>query len=191
MSIFLDIIGSWVIRAALIAVMLKLTINLNNVLYQRTQQANANGLVAVVDSVIYADVNAAGYSRQGVTFDRTTTFYAVTWQSLSFYADISSSSGVELVKYYTTYSSGTKLYTLYRQVNSGTPMVLGNSLSQVAFKYYNASGVEDSTLINIRQVRVIVAARYVLTNANVNTKGTSSDTSFVYSDFRVVPPNLL
>lgn len=171
--------------------MLTLTVNLNNVLYQSTQRANTNSLVAVVDSVIYADLNAAGYARSGVSFRSDTTLNAYSAQSLYFYSDIVSGGGVELIKYYTTYSSASKLYTLYRQVNNGTAMVLANNLSSFAFSYYDASGVVTAVKSSIKQVRVMMTAEYVLTNAFVKTKGLSSDTTYVSTDIRVIPPNLI
>jgi hypothetical protein len=175
----------------LIVIMLTMTVNLNNVLYQSTQKANTKSLVGVVDSVIYADLNNAGYARSGVTFDPKNTFYTITSSAVSFYADIISGSGMELVKYYTTYSSSTGLYTLYRQVNSGTALKLGNNFSNVTFKFYDAAGAETADKLSVKQVRAIVQVRYVLQNAYVNTTGLSNDTCYVSSDFRVVPPNLL
>lgn len=192
MTIFLDIIGSWVIRASLIAVMLTLTVNLNNVLYESTQRANTNGLVSVVDSVIYADLNAAGFaSKYCVYFKSDTTFNAYNAQSVYFYADIVTGGTAELVKYYTTYSATTKLYKLYRQVNSGTAFVVANNLSGLAFSYYDANGNVTATKSSIKQVRVMVTARYVLTNSAVQTEGLTSDTTYVSASFRVVPPNLV
>lgn len=190
MSVFLDLIGSWIVRASLIAVMLTLTVNMNNALYQSTQQANAKGLVSVVDSVIYADLNAAGYNVSSPI--GSNTFYSFGATNLSFYADIDKSvGGVELIKYTTVYDATTKLYKLYRQVNTGTNALLGSNYSKVTFKYYNAGGVETASANAIKQVCVMVDARYVLTNAFVNTKGLTSDTMYAKSDFRVYPPNLL
>jgi hypothetical protein len=189
MTVFLDLIGSWIVRASLIAVMLTLTVNMNNALYQSSEQANARGLVSVVDSVIYADVNAAGYNVSSpVTSNTFNTFNAT---NLFFYADLPGGVTPDLIKYTTVYDATTKLYKLYRQVNSETNALLGSVYSNVTFKYYNASGVETAVAANIRQVRVMVDARYVLTNAFVKTKGLTVDTLYATSDFKVYPPNLL
>lgn len=188
MSVFLDLIGSWIVRASLIAVMLTLTVNMNNALYLSTQEVNAKALVSVVDSVIYADVNAAGYNVSSPV--PSNTFYSFSATNLSFYADLPGGVTPDLIKYTTVYDATTKLYKLYRQVNSGTNALLG-SYSNVTFKYYNAGGVETASANAIKQVRVMVDARYVLTNAFVNTKGLTNDTSYAKSDFKVYPPNLL
>lgn len=196
MTVFLDIIGSWVIRAALIAIMLTLTINLSNVLYQSSMQANTNGYLAAVDSAIYVDVSAAGYSGPSVSsFNRSNTFKSVSSQSLYFYADVVSAGGVDSIYYYTSYSSATKLYTLYRQLNNSTALPLGNNFSNITFKYYNAKGDSLSSpytpYSNIKSVRVMLTAQYVLKNAFVNTKGLADSTCYVSIDRRISPPNLL
>lgn len=189
MSVFLDLIGSWIIRASLIAVMLTLSVNMNNALYQSTQQVNAKALVSVVDSVIYADVNAAGYNVTAPAPSNTFTDFTAT--RLEFNADLPGGVTPDLIKYTTVYSEPTKLYKLYRRVNSGTNMLLGSDYSTIKFQYYDASGVETAVAANIRQVRVKVDARYVLTDAFVTTKGQTIDTMYAKSDFRVYPPNLL
>ena len=189
MSVFLDLIGSWVVRASLIAVMLTLTVNMNNALYQSTQQVNAKALVSLVDSVIYADVNAAGYGAASPV--TSNTFYSFSATNLSFYADLPGGASPDLVTYTTVYNATTQLYKLSRQVNSGTTALLGSDFSNITFKYYDASGVETAVAANIRQVRVMVDARYVLTNAFVETRGQTVDTLYATSDFKVYPPNLL
>jgi len=169
MTIFLDLIGSWVVRASMIAVMLGLTVNLNDALYTSTQAANNNGYVAVIDSVVYADVNDAGYN----VSDLSTTFQVADSTDLKFYADINGDGVPETLEYSMTQQPDST-YNFYRtasNVNSGNPSLIGNVQSLV-FHYYDSKGNQTSDLTKIKQIRVTVSASAT-------------------TDFKIYPPNLL
>ena len=181
MTIFIDLIGSWFVRASLVGVMLTLAANMNDAVYQSAQVTNAKGHISVVDSVIYADVNAAGY----LVPSTDTTFKSATSGNLRFYADIDLSGTVEDIKYLSVYNPTTNCYSLTRTINSGTAMDLGNDFTNITFKYYSAAGSEITNpwdYSKIRQVRVMLSVRA----DNV----TSAD-STISTDFSTYPPNLL
>ena len=187
MTVFLDLVGSWIVRASLIIVMLTLTVNMNNTLYQSNQQAYAKKLITAVDSIMYSDVNEAGYNVSGVTFQTATSL------DMQFLGDLNGGGVPETVRYYAVWDSTTRLYTLYRYVNnenSGIPTKMGNTFSTVSFRYYDKNGNTTSTLASIVAVRVNLVSRYVLTNAFATTKGQTKDTMYVSTDFRIQPVNL-
>ena len=176
MTILLDLIGSWFVRASMIAVMLGLTVTLNDALYQSSQQAGNNGNVAVIDSIIYADVNDAGYNVSPVS----STFQIAESTDLKFYADINGGGIPETVRYtITKQNDGT--YNLYRNVNNvnnGVDFLLGN-LTSASFAYYDAKSnllpLPILDLTEIRQVGVTLVGSVV------------ADTS----RYKIYPANLL
>ena len=187
MTVFLDLIGSWIVRASLIIVMLTLTLNMNNTLYKSNQQAYAKKILTAVDSIMYSDVNEAGYNVSGVTFQTATD------TAMQFLGDLNGGGVPETVHWYAVWNEPTRLYTLYRYVNNengGNPIKMGNTFSTVSFKYYDKNGNTTSTLANIVSVRVSLVSRYVLTNAFATTKGVTSDTMYVSTNFRIHPVNL-
>ena len=187
MTVFLDLIGSWIVRASLIIVMLTLTLNMNNTLYRSNQQAYAKKMLTAVDSIMYSDVNEAGYNVSGVTFQTATD------TAMQFLGDLNGGGVPETVHWYAVWNEPTRLYTLYRYVNNengGNPIKMGNTFSTVSFKYYDKNGNTTSTLANIVSVRVSLVSRYVLTNAFATTKGVTNDTMYVSTNFRIHPVNL-
>jgi hypothetical protein len=189
MTIFLDILGSWILRGTLMVVMLTVIVNMNDVVYQSNQNAAAKLLVATADSIIYSDLNEAGYNVSG------TTFLNAGSSDMRFYGDLNGGGVPETVRYYAVAVAGTNptLYKLYRNVNnenSGIDLLLGSSFQTVKFTYYDKSGAVTSTLSNIVAVRVHLVSQYVLSNAFVLTKGRTQDTLYVTSDSQVHPAAL-
>jgi|GEM_PF-1395786 len=188
MTVFLDLIGSWIVRASLIIVMLTLTLNMNNTLYRSNQQSYAKKILTAVDSIMYSDINEAGYNVSGVTFQTASS------TDMQFLGTLNSPTGANAtVRWYAVWDATTRLYTLYRYVNNengGNPIKMGNTFSTVSFIYYDKNGNTTSTLANIVSVRVSLVSRYVLTNAFATTKGVTNDTMYVSANFRIHPVNL-
>jgi hypothetical protein len=196
MTVFLDILGSWILRISLIAIMLSLIVNMNSVVYQSNQRSAAKRFIATADSVIYSDLNEAG---QGVS---GTTFVTATSNEMQFYGDINNYSGsgglVETIRYYTVAVPPANLgnattYKLYRYVNNengGAALLLGSNFVTVKFTYYDKTGAVTATLANIVAVRVKLVSQYVLSDAFVLTKGRSQDTLYVTSEYQVHPEAL-
>ncbi|MCX6133104.1 MAG: hypothetical protein NTU47_04735, partial [Ignavibacteriales bacterium] len=153
MTIFIDLLGSWIIRASLITVMLTLTVSLNNALYQSNQQANAKKMIVAADSIIYSDVNMAGYNVSGVSF-------AIASDTvMQFAGDVNGGGTPETIKYWTSYNNATGLRKLYRYVNNengGVDLPLGNNFYRVSFQYYNYFGKKTTRLDSIVAVRVCI-----------------------------------
>jgi hypothetical protein len=154
----------------MIVIMLTLVVNMNDALYKRTTKANARGLAAMVDSIMYADISAA--DSVAVSSD------------LDFTVRTASSN----VRYYYNYDGSTQRYRLYRSV-SGSPLLLGKKFTEVRFKYYALSSYNtlDSEITGppytgIRRVRVSL-------NSVVENLGSPDST--ISSDFSVCPAHVL
>ena len=181
MTVFVDIIGSWLVRASLMIVMLTLTVNMNDAVYSTSQDANAKGLIVVVDSVIYEDVKTAGY----LVSKLDDVFKTATATDFRFEADIDNNGSVDQIKYLSVYDSTTKCYTLSRAMNSQTPIVFGNKFTDATFRYYTASGTEVRDSWDYSKIRQIVV------NLSVKAKNVTAADSVASSQISIYPPNLL
>jgi len=149
---------------------------LNDALYQSTQQVNTRGYVAAIDSVLYADINDAGYN---VQYAADSTFQSADSTSMQFLGDINGGGIPETVRY-SMVRQIDSTYNLYRSVNTvngGANLMMGN-VASITFLYYDRNGVllltTDATRFSkIKEVRVV-------TVVGGNT-----------TEFRIDPPNLL
>ena len=183
MNIFIDIIGSWFVRASMIVVALTLVVNMNDALYKRSTKANARSTYAWVDSLIYADLSAACFDVTKVFTHSDSVFLNATATAMDFWADTSDAAGSYKVKYYTSYDGSTMRYSLYREVKPLPALLLGSKFTQVKFNYYNAAGDSVTSLPygKIRRVRVFISSV-------VENLGTADST--ISSDFTVYPSRL-
>jgi len=175
MTVFLDLIGSWFVRVSMIAIMLGLTISLNDALYQSTSRANNLGQTAVIDSIIYADLNDAGYNVSPIS----STFQIAQSTSVQFLADINGGGIPETVRYTLTKQSDST-YNVYRNVNNvnnGADLLVGN-VTSLGFNYYDS---RDSLLNPVSDLTLVKRVVVTLVGKELN------DTS----QYRIVPPNLL
>jgi hypothetical protein len=195
MTIVLDLLGSWIIRASLITVMLTLTVSLNNALYQSNQQATAKQMIVAVDSIIYSDLNMAGYNVVPTTYP----YYAfgtpgsatITDTNVTFYGDLNGGGTPETIRYWTSYDNTTGLRKLYRYVNNengGKDLSLGNNFKSVAFKYYNMYGKVTTRADSVVAVRVQLTTQAANSVSSAYSSITGKFT--VTTDFQVHPANL-
>ena len=185
MTIFLDLLGSWIIRASLITVMLALTVNMNNALYQSSQQANAKQLIVAADSIIYSDLNMAGYNVAGATFATAADTL------IQFSGDVNGGGIPETIRYWTAYDNSTGLRKLYRYVNNengGKDLLMGSNFKKVTFLYYDSNGNRTATLANIVAVRVQLTTQ--VTNGISKAFSSVTGNYTVSTDFQVHPANL-
>ncbi len=187
MTILLDLLGSWIIRASLITVMLTLTVNLNNTLYQSNQQATAKKLIVAVDSIIYSDLNMAGYN----VAVGTISFQTIADTNVLFYGDLNGGGVPETIRYWTYYDNTTGLRRLYRYVNnenSGADLLLGKNFATVSLLYYASNGTPTTAAANIVSVRVRLTTS--VTNTISSTYSSTTGNYTVSTDFQVHPANL-
>jgi len=178
----------------MVAVMLGLTVTMNNALYESTQQANTKSTLDAVSEIVYTDLNNAG----GVNVPAGTAFTSASSTGFTIKADTVVSGGtVYTVQYWVTAVSlnGTTLYTLYRQENGGTPFVVGKNLTSLNFTYFNHDGglISDpsSHLSDIDAVRMKVAAQIQYSdNADTRYGTLSLKLPTTMAETKVFPPNI-
>jgi len=182
MTIFIDLIGSWVVRVAMISAMLGIMLTMNEAVYTTAQYANTKAALENVTEILSTDMNMAGNNVSGGVF------YRINLGNVFFLGDLNDSGPVEQVNYYTEYNPRTRLYALYRWVdreNFGRRLLLGKNFREVRFEYYDSEGVR----VYSGHERDVVSVRVKLT---MEVSGVSSNQgiSSVMSDVWIYPANL-
>jgi hypothetical protein len=178
MTIFIDLAGSWLIRASMVTVMLGLSITLNDAVYEASKQANTKAALASVADIVYTDVNMAGFRATP-----STTFDVVSSNDMRFYGDINDDTVLETIRYTSSLDASTGLYKLYRTVNNengGNPYLIGDFKS-VTFNYYDAGKVPTTNPSSVASVRITLV---------VNVTGATTGWTTATNDFLVYPANL-
>jgi hypothetical protein len=167
----------------MIAIMLGMTVTMNDALYQSAQQATAKGNIAVAAETMTQDLRMAGRNVAGNAFSTADT------TNMWFSGALDSTGSVSTIHYNARYDSTTHLYKLYRSVsleNGGRDFLVGSNLTNVRFLYYDLNGVLTSTPANVVSVRVKLEMQILGTTQAYTSAGFTS----TISDFKVYPINL-
>ncbi|MEX0737199.1 MAG: hypothetical protein WD182_07125 [Bacteroidota bacterium] len=175
MAIVLDIIGSMVIRGALVFVMLNMTVTLNSALYDRTAVANAKVNLGVTVEVMYSDVLAA------TSF--TTPLDSMT---MSFTRIDTLDGASQSVSLYSVQDVQTGLWKLYRNVN-GSLMMIGNNLQDISFVYLAANRTVTTDPAQVKSVKATLVA---VVEGITESDGISGVEQSVTNELKVFPLNL-
>jgi hypothetical protein len=160
----------------MVIVMLTLTVNLNDALYQRTKYANTKAHVGIVADMIYNDLTQAGYNHTGPHI-----FCFANAQDFQFHGDIDNNGTSETVRYYASFNSGTGYWRLYRSVNSGTALEVGKTFASITFQYYDSKNkiTADPSLIDGVRINLVE-----------NVEGATAGFTTATKDFKIYPSNL-
>ncbi len=174
MGVILDILGSFVVRAAIVVVILNLMINLHQELskssdrimlntsmygYSDTSAFFRNKYLGGVSQVIAADIRLAGYNA-------VKTFAIAKINEISFSADTGNTGTSQIIRYYTnpaTPSSVNKAI-LYRTVDAGTPLEVARDIITFRIAYYKVDGSLASFGTNVNQIKSIYITLSIASN---------------------------
>lgn len=134
MDVMLDIIGSFVIRAAVVLIILTTMVNLNNSLFRQTENAALNDLVSGAGETISNDLSLAGYGSSSKVFNKADSIETI------FFADLDNNGSVETVRYYLGAGASGSHRILYRTLNSGPAFEIARDVILLRFKYYRITG---------------------------------------------------
>ncbi|OGU29175.1 MAG: hypothetical protein A2X67_15025 [Ignavibacteria bacterium GWA2_55_11] len=181
MGAILDIIGSYVFKAAMVGIILATSISLNDVMVEKGQVTNLEKNLNVAMSVLEWDLRNIGYNYI------TSAILVAQSNELQYYADVDNNGSIETVRYYLTAVSTTLAgepvtrYELVRTVNG-----VGNTTVQrivsLEFSYQDASGNATTVPSSVRGIKV---------NITVDSPVTVDDRILTASrDFTIFPANL-
>ena len=155
MSVMLDIIGSMVIRGAIVLMTLYLSVSLQSAYTYKNTLYTVKQKTVIPAQVLTDDIRLAGY---GPTTSKI--FTTAMSQAMQFSADINNDSVAETVHYYLgpTYTGSThrSLYREVSSINGGAPYELARDVDSLCFTYYDVYGntLSGSNVSGIKSIKV-------------------------------------
>ena len=151
MGTMLDVIGSIVIRGAIMLAILNLTFQMNTALYQKTALAATRQATVIPAQIMYGDIYVAGY---GETTSKT--FALAKQNEISFFADVNNDGTPESVHYYLQGESAAKgLYRQVSSINNNAPALIAHNVTSMTFDYYDIDGVPKIPGVNVSGIKSI------------------------------------
>jgi hypothetical protein len=175
MGTVFDIIGSTLIRGAIMLAMINLTVQMNTALYKKTSLAAARQALVIPAQILYNDILGAGY---GQAFPKTMAI--AKRYEIQFNTCIDTLGTVGSVHYVLDKTN------LCRTVGAGARQVIGHGVTSLRIDYYDSLGGSMSTGTNIGKIKQIRFRMTVLPDNLPN--GERKDST--YWERRVFPPNL-
>ena len=151
MGVILDIIGSFVVRAAIVVVILNLMINLHESLSKSTDRITLNESINNAGQVIDADIKLAGF--------RATKDFAIAQNNnISFsYGDTAIlNTSIYTIRYYispTTPAAAHKI--LYRTINGAAQLEIARDILSFSIVYYKVDGTLATYGTNVTGIKSI------------------------------------
>lgn len=165
MSVWLDIVGSFIVGAMLLANVMRMNVAIAEQSYRNVLQYEAQLSAASAQEIIQADLRKAGYGVTG------TAFAVADTSQLQFLADLGADGSVDTLHL----TVGTPAQAagsvnprdrfLLRAVNGANPQQIGAGVSTLRFRYFDVDGNELTmpvSLADIRRVRLNYAVESAL-----------------------------
>jgi hypothetical protein len=151
MAVILDILGSFIIRAAIVIVILNLMINLHQELSKNTDRISLNESINGASQVIDSDIKLAGF--------RAAKDFAIAQSNeISFsYGDTALSNlSIYTIRYYINPTAPAKAHKiLYRTVNGASQLEIARDVVTFNIAYYKVDGTVVSYGINVSGIKSI------------------------------------
>ncbi|MCX6136683.1 MAG: hypothetical protein NTV54_04205 [Ignavibacteriales bacterium] len=173
MGTVFDIIGSTLIRGAIMLAMINLTVQMNEALFKKTTLAASRQASVIPAQILYNDLYSAGY---GVAYPKTIA--TAKSNEILFTGIIDTIGTVGTLRY--ECGSDCKMY---RSVNA-VRQLIAHDVTQMRFDYYDSNGTSLTPATNLGNVKSI---RFRLTFLPQNLPGQARDSA--YWEKRVFPPN--
>jgi hypothetical protein len=162
MGVILDILGSFIIRAAIVVVILNLMITLHQSLSKNTDRINLNESINNAAKIITSDVKLAGF-RTSKAFNTTLS------NELNFYADTNNTGTSHTIRYYINPTTPATVHKiLYRKVDSSTPLEIARDILSFNVKYYKVDGVATTLASDSLSVKSIYVTLVMESNDTEN-----------------------
>ena len=171
MTVFIDLIGSMIVRASMVLIMLALVVVLSESLYNSTIQENYKEQIITVQDVIYRDLMRI-IPDSGIVSHTSNrmTFYAYTDSTLSYIGRVTYDAS--------QIDNSTGYHRLYREANGENYQMSNNLVGNSIFTYYDARGNETDSKIHLIQVKLCMPLI------------SSTDTTYSNNVIKVQPFNL-
>ena len=157
MGVMFDIIGSILVRTAIVLIVLRMNVSLNTMVNETVAHSTIQQELAILRDVMGADFEYAG-----LTVPTGTAFLIAVPNQIKFKGDIDGDGIAETVYYY--YGPASELSNtpnpndkkLYRQIDGGIPLNIANGVTKCIFTYYNGTGSQTTDMTQIKMFSISV-----------------------------------
>ena len=155
MGVMFDIIGSILVRTAIVLIVLRMNVSLNSMVVESVAHATIQQSLSVLREVMSADFEVAGFN---VT--PGTAFLMAKPNQMKFSGDLDGDGTPETIYYYVGPQSELSNTVnpndrkLYRQINGGTSLNVANGITTCVFTYYDQNGIATTTLSSVKMFTV-------------------------------------
>ncbi|GEM_PF-3005018 len=132
--ILFDIIQSYIIKGAIILIILQAMFLLQGLLNEHTEKANLEGELSTTTFTFSSDMRQAGYNSSVTSFTIAETSKVEVW------ADINNDGSPDRVRYYLDLIPSSPKFYLKRTVNGGTALPAGRNFRKFYFMYFDSLG---------------------------------------------------
>ena len=146
MGVMFDIIGSILVRTAIVLIVLRMNVSLNSMVVESVAHATIQQSLSTLREVMSADFEVAG-----LNVTPGTAFLEAKPNQMKFYGDIDGDGTPETIYYYVGPQSELSNTVnpndrkLYRQINGGTSLNVANGITTCVFTYYDQNGAVTTT----------------------------------------------
>ncbi len=159
MGAILDLIGSYIFKAAMIGIILATSVSLNEVMTKKAQLTNLEKTMNVSLSVIDWDLRNIGYNYTGAS-----KILNMSTSQLRYIADVDNNGVVDTVTWavsapkVTVGDSLVTRYTVSRRLNTGSYYTVLLRLRHLDVAFLDAAGATTTTTANVRAIRFRITA---------------------------------
>jgi len=149
MSIILDILGSMVIRGAVVLIILSTNVSLHTLLYQKTARTSVTEKLAETIEPLRADIKRAGLNTTSVSF------IIADSNQIKFLADVDGNGVADTAYYYLSPTSELSVTDnpndrkMYRVLNGGQPYDFASGVVQLKFEYFDVISLIRSISVKL------------------------------------------
>jgi len=156
--VFLDILQSYIIKGAIILIILQAMFLLQGLLNEHTEKANLEAELSTSSFTFSSDIRQAGYDSASTGID-TTAFTIAETSRVEFKGNIDNTGLYETIRYYlTVMPDSLRKFNLQRTVNGGTAFVVGRNFRKFYLTYFDASGNTiplPASVLNLKKIKSI------------------------------------
>jgi hypothetical protein len=179
----IDIIQSYIIRGAIILIIIQAMISLQQTLYERSRKAQLEQEMFQMSSIVCSDLRRIGSDSISVK----PYFSIADTSTLQFKIGDSLSFAISHQMYYYLTKSGKK-YTLQRSVDGGTALIIGQNLTQFKCTFYDDVGnkLASTPLSSANRLKI----KSIAILARMESATSTQDITWSIWQTKIYPQNL-
>lgn len=155
MGVIFDILGSFIVRAAIISIVLNLMLTLHETLHKNTDRIYLNEVMKAPSETMTFELKLAGYNA-------SKEFLSAKADTIVFFGDIDNNGVSDQISYF----RDTTNKILYRKINAGSNFELARNVTAFTLKYYDVTGTQlgfGNGISGVKSIQITMTIQSSLT----------------------------